>query len=363
MLGPSLTVSHLAIATVCTAMMLGLGFLARPGKATALWSAMYVVWLTSAFLGVTADLVDSGALWLVAVGLIISVPAYTWSGLRAFRGAPSYAWIPVAVSIAAIGILILSAGQPGFHLVGRAVFLAGALFNVLVVQELFRGPQRAQGFTVPLILSSGAWVVLGVVGIFAGALNLAENYELLTQSNAVAAMIYQIAALATLLFMIRDTPPPIAPSTTAAFYAQAADRLDRAKSAGEHTWTLLDIRLDDADELRAATGGSRFAQRSERFHEAVRSAFPAEADVAAVSEGRALVLVSRTASAVSASIRRLMTDLEAIDKDLPTAPQVSASIGWADVSTAGYEFEGLLAAADARAEAAVAEGGDRWKRD
>ena len=43
MLGPSLTVAHLAIATICTALMIGLGFLARPGRATVLWSAMFAM--------------------------------------------------------------------------------------------------------------------------------------------------------------------------------------------------------------------------------------------------------------------------------------------------------------------------------
>jgi len=362
MLAPSLSVTHLAIATVCTVIMIGLGFLARPGRATALWSVMFVVWMAAAFLGIAAETNDSVPLWLISVGAIMSVPAFLWSGLRAFRGSRSHAWVPVAIAAGAIATLLLTVGQPGFHVLGRAIFLISGLSNVLVLHELFRRPEKARGFALPLVLASGAWIVMGAVGVAAGALNITDNYQMLTQSNAIAAMIYQIAALATLMFLVRDSPPPSAPSTTTVFFAQAADRLARAEAAGEQTWTLLDIRLDDAEDLRAATGESRFLRRTELFHAAVRSSFPAEADVAAVSQSRALVLVARTSSTVSACIRRLMAELEELDQDAPTAPQVSASVGWADVSTVGYDFDALLAAADSRAVEAMAEGGDRWKR-
>ena len=87
----------------------------------------------------------------------------------------------------------------------------------------------------------------------------------------------------------------------------------------------------------------------------MRSAFPAEADIAAVDDARALVLVSRTpASGVAPAHGACIDDLATMDADAPLGLQLSASIGWADVDTVGYDLRALLSAAERHALAAIA---------
>jgi hypothetical protein len=363
MLGPSLTVSHLALATICAALMIGLGFLARPGRATVLWSSIFVLAMANALGSIAAAGLDSVTLWLVSMGAILPAPALVWSGLRAARGARrTFVWVAPVIALAATGLLLFGMGSPGFHVLARTVVLACALVNVLVLIELLRRPERGRGAVLPLTLVSVLWIVLGVVGVVASALNITQNYELLTQSNSVAIQVYLVCALVSLLLITRVPAISTGGQNGASFRTLANDRLQRAEAAGERVWTLLDIRLDDADDLRSASGETGFATVSARFHSAVRSAFPAECDIAAVSESRALVLVARTPAAVRSSMRHLIDDLARIDPDAPLSIQLSASAGWADVDTVGYELDALLAAAEEHALGAIAEGGDRWSR-
>jgi hypothetical protein len=363
MLGPSMTVAHLAIATTCTALMIGLGFLARPGRATVLWSAMFAIAMGSAYGSIASDDLDSVPLWLVSTGAILMVPPLAWSGLRAARGATlTFAWLAPVLGVGAIATFLVSLGSPGFHVLARGVVMLCALTNVLVIIELARRPERGRGAALPLTLVSGIWIVMAVIGLVASALEVGEDYQLLTQSNAVGILVYLVAALVTLLLICRDQAARHAAPNQASFQALIADRLARAATAHERMWTLLDIRLDDVGDLRAATGEGGFDRLSTRFHSAVRSAFPAEADIAAVDDARALVLVSRTPAAVRTCARRLLDDLATMDADAPLGLQLSASIGWADVDTVGYDVRALLSAADRYALAAIADGGDRWIR-
>lgn len=361
MLGPSLTVMHLAIATVCTALMIGLGFLARPQRSTVLWSTVFVVAMAGAVGAMASAALESRVSWLVSMTLTLILPAIVWSGLRAHAGARrTYAWMAPALGAVVLVIFVVGAGTPGFHVTGRVTMLIAAIFNVLVLQELFRRPERGRGAAVPLVLASVLWMLLSVVGVIASILNIQENYELLTQTNAVGLAVYLICTLVSLLFFARGDGIAAVTANASAFRAVAADRLRRARAAEEHTWTLLDIRLDDPDDLRAAAGETAFAGLSTRFHDIVRATFPPEADVAAHDDTRAVVLIARTESAVRSLVRQLMEQLATTDDEAPIMLQLSASIGWADAATADYDLDALMAVASSRAEQAVADGGDRW---
>jgi GGDEF domain-containing protein len=363
MLGPSLTVMHLAIASVCTALMIGLGFLARPQRSTVLWSAVFAVAMAGAVGAMASATLDSRVSWLVSMALVLTLPAIVWSGLRAHRAADrSYAWMAPTLGVVVTVIFILGAGSPGFHVAGRVTMLIAAVFNVLVLQEIFRRPERGRGAAVPLVLASLLWMLLSVVGVIASILNIQENYELLTQTNAVGLAVYLICALVSLLFFVRGDGMSAVTTNGSAFRSVAADRLSRARVAGEQTWTLLDIRLDDPDDLRAASGDSTFADLSGHFHQIVRATFPAEADVAALSDTRAIVLLARTESAVRSLMSQLRDQLATTDDEAPIMLQLSASIGWAGAASADYDLDALMAAASSRAEQAVADGGDRWQR-
>jgi hypothetical protein len=363
MLGPSLTVMHLAIATVCTALMIGLGFLAHPARSTVLWSTVFVVAMAAGVGAMASAQMESRDLWLASMALILTLPVLVWSGLRAQRGADrTYVWLVPALGAVVMLIFVMGAGTPGFHVVGRLVMLAGAVFNVFVLWELFRRPERGRGAAVPLLLASVLWMLLSVVGVVAGILNIQQNYELLTQTNAVGLAVYLICALVSLLFFARGDGMVTATADASAFREAASDRLWRARAAGERTWTLLDIRLDDPEELRAAAGDGAFAGLTARFHSVVRETFPAEADVAALSDTRAVVLLARTESVVRSLVEKLAEELALTDPEAPIMLQLSASIGGANASAADYDLETLMSEASSQAEHAVGHGGDRWQQ-
>ena len=366
MLGPSLNVAHLAVATVCAVLMVSLGFLRGPSRPTVLWTGVFVVAMASAYGSIAAADLDSVPLWLLSMGIMLPLPLLIWSGLRAQRGErTTHAWLAVVVGAIATTVLLVGFGSPGFHILARSVVLLSTLANVLVLMELFRRPGNGRGASLPLVVVSGAWILLGVVGFIASLLNITKNYALLTQSNSVAIIVYLICVLVSLLLIVRETPGGAGPRSPSSFHLRAADRLARAQAGGERTWALLDIRLDDAQELRVAAGETGFTRLSERFQTGVRAAFPAEADIAATGPGRALVLIARTPATIRACVRSLLDDLATIDPEAPLSVQLSASVGWAGVDSVGYELDALLAAADADAEAigAMAGGGEHWRRD
>ena len=363
MLAPSLTQLHLAIATVCVVLMISLGFLARPQRSTVLWSSAFALAMAGAFGAVAADALDSPGIWLISMAIIFTIPVVIWSGLRAHRGARrTYAWLALVLFVVVASIFVLGVGTPGFHVLGRVAMLGAATFSALVIQELYRRPERGRGVTTPLVLLSGVWILLAVVGVIAGILDIQENYEMLTQTNSVGLCVYLVCSLVTLLFLARDGSPSRGSADATAFRAIGADRLRRAKAGGEHTWTLLDIRLDDTEDLQAATGETAFAEVSSRFHRAVRDAFPAEADVVAASPSQVIVLLARTQSSVRSCLARLDDQLASVDAEGPILLQLSASTGWADVDAVGYDIDDLIAAADAQAQTAVTAGGNRWLR-
>jgi hypothetical protein len=355
MLGPSLNVAHLAVATSGAAVMIALGFLPRPSRSTLLWSSVFVIAMASAYGSIAAEEYDSVPLWLVSMAVFLPAPLVVWSGLRALRGVRrTYVWVAPVVAVIAASVLLATVGSgPGFHVVARTVVLICALSNVLVLRELMRRPSGARGVGLPLIVASAMWIVLGVVGAIASVLGLTQNYAMLTQSNAVAIIVYLICALASLLLLTREEDRPQRTRGAETFAARWTDRLRRAAVGGERTWSVLDLRLDDVDQLRAAAGETGFDRIAERFDRAVREAFPAEADLASPTPGRMLVLLARTPASIRACVRRLSDDLAVVDLDAPLLVQLSVTVGMARVEQVGYELDALLA--DAEADIALAE--------
>ncbi|WP_282836955.1 hypothetical protein [Microbacterium flavum] len=109
---PVLGSAQVLVATIATFCMIGLGFLYRPSRASAIWSIAFVVVLIGSSAESVAvargiDLLRAGS-----TGVLLSTTAFVWSGLRAYRGAPSLVAIPSATAIAGAVILPLTLGGP-----------------------------------------------------------------------------------------------------------------------------------------------------------------------------------------------------------------------------------------------------------
>lgn len=131
----------------------------------------------------------------------------------------------------------------------------------------------------------------------------------------------------------------------------------------EAAWSLLDVRLDGIVDLRESTAPSDFALMLKRFTARAVAALPPSADVAPIDDGRLLALVPGSEEAVTHHLRNLLGRVSAMDeREDASAIRISASVGWATILEARFDYDKLLALADERAQRAVGLGGDRWER-
>lgn len=359
---PVLGSAQVLVATIATFCMIGLGFLYRPSRASAIWSIAFVVVLIGSSAESVAvargiDLLRAGS-----TGVLLSTTAFVWSGLRAYRGAPSLVAIPSATAIAGAVILPLTLGGPAYPWTFRVLFGLMGLYAALTVVETFRGggATHANGASVPLAAFSVIVSAVTVVSLAIGFSALPESdgpADLLSTLNALGLLAYTVCALVTLLFLTRGDSLP---SLRTAFHAVASDRLLRAQASGERSWSLIVIRLDDADELRTVAGDAGFAAIADRLHADIVEIFPTEADIGRLDAACFAVLVAQPATVVRERVRTLLRAVAT--PVLAVQTSASASIGWATVAENGYEFDAMLAAARTAADRAAAAGGDRWER-
>lgn len=372
MINTGLGVSLVAVATLCAAAMIGLGFLARPSRSTAIWAFAFTLTMVGSYGWVAADALSSLPLRAACAGALLGANALVWIGLRERRAAARSLRIPAfAYAIASPVVLAATANSASYSFVFRIDFAVAAAVAALTIAELLRLGARMRDVAMPLVLSSGAYVAIAIVSLIDGAVQFAQSgtiaredgLSLIRELNSVGSLVYVISATITLLLLTRDAGGATAMSSREPLFRQVAtDRLDRARKADDLWWTLLDIRLDDPIDLRDATSSDTFALITERFARQVYSALPADADIDCRSETRFVALLPRPESSVRQMLSRLLADVAAGDDDAPVSVRLSASIGWASVASDGYGLDGLLAAAEEGADAAQALGGDRWER-
>ncbi|MCR2808870.1 MULTISPECIES: hypothetical protein [unclassified Microbacterium] len=359
-------ITHVALTTLCTLLMVGLGFLARPGKATALWSTAFIAAMLTAYGTVIAAELGSEMLGLAAFGMMLSAPAFIWAGLRADRGVGSRWWTGVLVAVCSTLALGISAGQPSYPAVFCIAYAAAAVFAALTITELLRRPEKGRGVTVPLLVMSVVYLVVAALRL--ASITVAPglgDLAILREANLLGMLVYLVCAIVTLLFLAREDSIHSQTGvwfTSAGFSDIASQRLERAERAREGEWVLVEARLDDAEDLRTAAGTTTFREFARWFEERVRSSFPADADVAALADDRVVVLIARPTETVRQLIRRLLEARDAADIAQDLAVNLSASVGWATVSDFGYDLEVLQHAASTAAQRAVATGGDRAER-
>lgn len=364
-LSVDVTTSMVAIVTVITVLVFGLVTLARPSRATITWAAAFALGMLGTYLWVGANNAVQPMLRAAASGLLIGFEPLIWVGLRLHRGARALWWPALLAVAGAPTVLALTAGSPGFQVTFRLVFLLGGVFAGLIVYELLRSKQVPRDVAMPLLLASAGFVVIAVAGAASALLgdgpSPTAQLGLLRGVNAVGTIVTCVCAAFTIALMVRGAPRGGAPEVSGTAIMQC--RLDRARARQDGTWSVLDVRLDDPDDLREAFAGTVFASIAGRFHEDIQATLPASADIERIDDSRAVVLVDGSAEAIQHHLRSLLARISEIDPEVPgVGIRVSASVGWATTASCGFDLDDLTIAAGAAAAEARAEGGDRWQR-
>ncbi len=351
--------AQVVVATVATVCMIGLGFLYAPSRASALWSLAFVVVMVCSSAVAVGSRADLEVLRVIAMGIMLSAPTLIWSGLRALRGARPHEWVGAVTAALAAIALSATIGTDVFPWAFRIAFAVMAVFAGLSVGELARRPERAGGTSMPLAVFSFVVVVAAVASLVAGLFtqSTGDSLDFLRSVNSLGSLAYIICALVTLLFLVRRG---VDVRTGTAFDTVAADRLARAQAAGERSWALLYVRIDDAGDVRTVSGEGGFAALTDRLRADTAEIFPTEADIGRVEPAALAVLVAQPATIIRERVRTLLLAIAAPHDAVQAG--TSASIGWAGVSEFGYDLDTLMSAARGAADRAAAAGGDRWER-
>lgn len=355
----TLELAQVVVSTIATICMIGLGFLYRPGTASLLWSLAFVLAMVTSYAEFIAELIDSEPLRRASLGLLLCAPVLIWSGLRAYRGAPPRAWLAVLVGLGGATTLMTFDGV-AYAWAFRALYAIAAVFAALTVVELIRRPERGRGTALPLLLFSLTLVVVAVVSAAAGVLASGDSSGALAfmrTVNSLGMLAYIVGALVTLLFLARGG---VVISQRSVFYDVAAERLERAQAAGERSWALLYVQLDDDRDLRSVTGEAGFVALADGLRDDLREVFPTEADIGRLNPAGFAVLVALPSTVIRERINTLLRAIATPHDELEVG--TSASVGWASVAEHGYDLTALLDAARSAAVHAAAEGGDRWQR-
>ncbi len=365
------TIVLVAFSTACTIMMIGLGFLAFPGRAAAIWSSGFAVAMLSCYLLVAADQIDSSLVRAAAHGPILCASGFIWVGLRARRGREPIMLIPTITVFSVLTVALgLTAETDVYGLVFRVAFAVGAVVSGLAVSELVRLRRPELEMSLPLLVASvgfvGLALLVGIDGIIRWVNRQGGQSEAdmsgLYALNELVALLYLVCALVTLLYLARRGSQSADPQQTPDFSMIARDRLARARAADDRWWSLLDIRLDDPGELLEASSGRAFQRVTTRFANDIRDVMPPEADLHAVSRTQVLVLLPRPDTAVRGLMSQLLERIGTFTDQQAVPVRLSASIGVAAAPLADWDLDRLRAAASDAAAHAQVSGGDRWER-
>ncbi len=366
MIESGLAVALVALSTLCTALYLGLGFLPRPSRAAATWSCALAGFMIASYAWIAADTLDSVSLQALASGLMVSVPALLWAGLRARRRADGWHWYPVAaVLLVNPAVLVATSGTEAYALVVGIAFVVMSIFAALTLAELIRIGHHLRDEVLPLAMSSGALALVALLGVAYEAARLAGAVPdgmlpFVGEFAIVGALAFVVCATVTLLLLTRQQPAMVRGGRDSTFAQVARDRLRRAQAADDRWWAVLVVRLDDPLALREASSTNAFDQIRVRFVNEVTAMLPAEADLDMTGDVEITALLPRPEGAVRQLLARLLERIAAADS--PLTVRLSASVGWAGVDVVGYDLDELTAEASDAATRAEELGGDRWHR-
>jgi GGDEF domain-containing protein len=367
----SAAIAHFGVAqgtvvTLATVMIIGLGFLHRPSRASLMWSLAFVLAMVSTWVSLAGEALGDEPLRRAGLGLMLGAPALIWSGFRARRRAPALPWVAPLQSALSAAALVVVGTADAYGLAFRVVFFGASIFAGLTLLEIRRSVDRDARLILPLVLVSAAFAVIGALALVSGLIfpsEAADDLAFVRTLNALGMLIYLVCATVSLLFLASVSPVGTHSAMSwPQFTVTATDRLTRARDAGEPSWALLAVRIDDPGEIRAAAGDAAFVRILERFERIVRAGFPAEADLGREGRGRMVVLISRPGPVLREHVRSVLRDITEMDPTEQIAVRLSASIGWASADIIGHDFRSLLASAQLACDEASRQGGDRWER-
>ncbi|PKI90858.1 hypothetical protein CW368_09350 [Actinomycetales bacterium SN12] len=368
MINSTLMMPVVALTTLATVVYIGLGFLPRPSRATALWSTAFAIAMVGSYVWLAQNHIASEPLRALGSGLTIAPMPLLWSGLRAYRGRErQHLLIGYLFGLLSPIVLLLSSFAGVYGIAFRVVFTATAVFAGLMIVELVGLGPRLRDEALPLLGVSGAFIVFAVIIdvngmlVMAGLITGSDALNLVRTMNMVGMAVYVVCALITTL-LLTIHGDEIATSPRDAFERTVRTRLDRASAADDDLWSLLDIRLDDPDDIRTASSTAEFNAVAQKFARDVDCVLPADADIEQVASTRCLVLVPRSQGGVRELLTELLERIATSEHDRALPIRLTASIGWAPVSAVGYDFDTLVGRAAEAANLAHAEGGDRWER-
>ncbi|SDG33421.1 GGDEF domain-containing protein, diguanylate cyclase (c-di-GMP synthetase) or its enzymatically inactive variants [Microbacterium pygmaeum] len=354
------------LATLATVMMIGLGFLRHPSRATRLWALAFLLAMLATFGQIAATVSEMELVRVACVGVILAGPPLIWSGVRAAFGKSSMAWIGLVLGASSAVLLVALAGSDGYILGFRLAFAASAVFAALTAAELIGSPQRGLGMLLPLTIISVIFPMLALANIVIALRAVVEGADDLTATQTVNVLgmpVYLVCAIVSLLYLASAAESDDGKRGARRLpRLTLADRLTRAQARNEATWSLLYINLDDVVDIRLAVGDAAFEQVIQRFTSDVRSAFPTEADIEFRSDTTALVLLTRPEATIRANVRSMLNAISSMDAEQPLSVQLAASVGWVTTATSGYDLDELVRVASAAAVDARLAGGDRWVR-
>ena len=295
--GPNLSLAQTTVATLAAALMIGIGFLARPGRDTMLWSAAFLVTMASTWGALLAYAFDSESLRRAAMGFGLGAVGFIWSGFRARRGAASRWWVGGGLSLVAAVALVAAGDSALYSLAFRVVYFAAGTLAALTIIAWYRSPERAHTILYPLMVVSALMVVTGVlngVGGFFFPPTGGDDLSVIRLVNQLGLIIYLVCAGVSLVGVSTRSAQSGRSTETAggAFVTTASDRLRRARAAGERSWWLLRFELDDIADLRDAGGNVALTEILARFETSIRRALPADADIGRCEDDAVVVLLS-----------------------------------------------------------------------
>lgn len=368
--GPNdLIVGQTTVVTVCLALMIWLGLLGRPSRATLLWTCALALALLGSYVSLASASVGAGVL-VHPLGVAISsgMPLLIRSGLRAAQGKHSFAWTGFAQSLLSVLLLTLTSELEVNSIIFRWIFFLAAVSAALGAVEVLYGAFRGSRFGIPLVVASGILLLLGTVGLVGSIGGTTAEADLLfVRGVVIAVTVYTICATVSLLFLANRRPGADILESVDAFMpeplmrAVVRERLLRADARREQNWSFIDLRLDDATDLREATGDAAFSSMVRRFEALIVATLPAETDLGRVSPGHALVFASQPTAAVREFVRTVINEVSAPHADAPTSLRISASAAIVAVDPGSDTFESLVARASEAAGQAQADGGNQWR--